>query len=420
MMWSESSASSRAVTFCCGSPMPVALRKTDLVRPSARTRSVISRAKVASSPATASASAIEASLPDWTMMPCRMSESFTRLFSMREHGRAAGDAAALAPGVLGDADLAVERQPPLGDFLERDESGRDLGHARRRHQLVGGLLVKHRAAGGIEQDGVGAPATGSSAPAQAAPKAQPRTPRAMPKQTASASSVAGLASGHGWQRSCPDLKQSGARAVKPRMRQFRASGCRGCGVRSRLNGCALAKRCVGRKLGGGEQARDVRPPRRCDGPRKQNRGPGAWRSCRDRRGGLAAAERRARERPPAKMSRPAWPRRASPARSCAAAMRKPARPAARRQAPRAAGSGRRVVQIGAARARRGDRCRACDHRRRARAGDRGRLAVRPQRREQELVVRACERGLAEIFELDPGGAEMAEGERIGRAAARHP
>ena len=62
--------------------MPVALRNCDLVRPSAWTRSVMILAKLASSPATASASAIAASLPDCTIRPCRMSPSFTRLWTM--------------------------------------------------------------------------------------------------------------------------------------------------------------------------------------------------------------------------------------------------------------------------------------------------------------------------------------------------
>ena len=79
MTWSASMASSRAVTFCSGSGMPVALRNTERVRPRAFTRSFMMRAKVGSSPAIASASAMAASLPACTIRPCRMSESLIRL-----------------------------------------------------------------------------------------------------------------------------------------------------------------------------------------------------------------------------------------------------------------------------------------------------------------------------------------------------
>ncbi len=74
-------ASSRMVTCWSGSGRPVALVKFDLVRPSSRARSFIMRANVASLPAMPSAIAMQASLPDCTITPCRRSITFTRLFS---------------------------------------------------------------------------------------------------------------------------------------------------------------------------------------------------------------------------------------------------------------------------------------------------------------------------------------------------
>jgi hypothetical protein len=65
-----SSAASRAVMYCSGCGIPAASVKCVPVRPSRFTKLFIICTKVGSVPATCSASASVASLPDWTIMPC--------------------------------------------------------------------------------------------------------------------------------------------------------------------------------------------------------------------------------------------------------------------------------------------------------------------------------------------------------------
>src|SRR4029450_5394751 len=79
MIWRASLASSRAVMSCLGSGSPVELPNVDLDRPSSRARLVISSAKVDSLPEMPSASAIQASLADWMIAPCRRSSTATLL-----------------------------------------------------------------------------------------------------------------------------------------------------------------------------------------------------------------------------------------------------------------------------------------------------------------------------------------------------
>ena len=108
------------------------------------------RAKFSSVPASPSATAIAASLPDCTMMPRRRSD-FHAAVELREHGGAAGLCAALAPGVLRDRELAVHVIRPCSSSRNRISSGHQLGHAGRRERLVGGLLEQDRAGIRIEQ-----------------------------------------------------------------------------------------------------------------------------------------------------------------------------------------------------------------------------------------------------------------------------
>ncbi len=69
MMCRASSARSRAVIIWFGSGQPVELAKVELVRPSSLARSVMAEANSGSEPFNASATAMQASLPDCTMMP---------------------------------------------------------------------------------------------------------------------------------------------------------------------------------------------------------------------------------------------------------------------------------------------------------------------------------------------------------------
>ena len=73
---------------------------------------------------------------------------------LREHRRAAGRAAAPAPGVLGDHELAVEIEPALLDLVEDDLDRHGLGRARGRDELVRCLLEQDRAGVVVHQDGV--------------------------------------------------------------------------------------------------------------------------------------------------------------------------------------------------------------------------------------------------------------------------
>ena len=68
---------------CRGSGQPEALAKVDCVIPSSAARSVISRAKASSLPASASATTTQASLPDCTMIPLIRSSTVGRSVSSR-------------------------------------------------------------------------------------------------------------------------------------------------------------------------------------------------------------------------------------------------------------------------------------------------------------------------------------------------
>ena len=81
MMCWASLASSRAVILWSGSCRPVELVKFDCVSPSSFARLFIMSAKASSLPAMPSASAMQASLPDWIITPCNRSRTLTRLFS---------------------------------------------------------------------------------------------------------------------------------------------------------------------------------------------------------------------------------------------------------------------------------------------------------------------------------------------------
>src|SRR5664279_1126109 len=67
--------SSRVVTFVLGSGKPLELPNTDLASPISRARCVSLSAKSASLPAIPSASTMQASLPDWMIMPCSRSST---------------------------------------------------------------------------------------------------------------------------------------------------------------------------------------------------------------------------------------------------------------------------------------------------------------------------------------------------------
>ena len=71
-------AKSCTLMYCCGSGRPVALPKWLWVRPSSFAFSVIRSANAASVPASASAKTMQASLPDWMIMPRTRSSTGTR------------------------------------------------------------------------------------------------------------------------------------------------------------------------------------------------------------------------------------------------------------------------------------------------------------------------------------------------------
>src|SRR5665213_2835329 len=81
MMSRASIASSRVVTLVPGSGSPFELVNTDFCKPISRARCVIWTAKSASVPAMPSASTMQASLPDWMIMPCSRSSTGTLLLS---------------------------------------------------------------------------------------------------------------------------------------------------------------------------------------------------------------------------------------------------------------------------------------------------------------------------------------------------
>ena len=70
----------------------------------------------------------------------------------REHGRAAGRRAALAPGVLADVVFVGQLDVALLDGVEHHFGGHQLHHAGGRAQFVGVLLEQDAAAGGLDQD----------------------------------------------------------------------------------------------------------------------------------------------------------------------------------------------------------------------------------------------------------------------------
>ena len=79
MMYCASLASSRMVIWCSGSCSPVGLVKCDWVSPSSLARLFIMSANAPSVPASPSASAIQASLPEAIITPRSRSSTFTRL-----------------------------------------------------------------------------------------------------------------------------------------------------------------------------------------------------------------------------------------------------------------------------------------------------------------------------------------------------
>jgi len=81
MMWRASIASSRVVTLVPGSGSPFELVNTDCCKPISRARWVILTANSDSVPAMPSASTMQASLPDWMIMPCSRSSTGILLLS---------------------------------------------------------------------------------------------------------------------------------------------------------------------------------------------------------------------------------------------------------------------------------------------------------------------------------------------------
>ena len=86
----------------------------------------------ASLPATSSASAIDASLPDCTIMPCRSSSTRHRLARLDEHARAFG-----LPRALRHVDHLRRRDRLVAQRAEHDVRGHQLGERRRIAALVG-------------------------------------------------------------------------------------------------------------------------------------------------------------------------------------------------------------------------------------------------------------------------------------------
>ena len=62
-----------------------------------------------------------------------------------KHGRAARCGTAVAPGVLGDEEFVVQRQPALLDLVEHDSDRHEFGHAGRLERLVAVLVEEQRA-----------------------------------------------------------------------------------------------------------------------------------------------------------------------------------------------------------------------------------------------------------------------------------
>ena len=78
MMCIASVARSRTLITCSGSGRPVAFLKWLAVMPSSRAFSFARSAKAVSLPASASAKTMQASLPDWMIMPRSRSSTPTR------------------------------------------------------------------------------------------------------------------------------------------------------------------------------------------------------------------------------------------------------------------------------------------------------------------------------------------------------
>ena len=101
-----------------------------------------------------SASAMQASLPDWMMTPCSRSSTATLLWI----GTNMLDVCEGAPPVRQALSLtmnsSVELEPALLDLVEHHLGGHQLGQAGGRHEFVGALLEQHAAAVGIDQDRV--------------------------------------------------------------------------------------------------------------------------------------------------------------------------------------------------------------------------------------------------------------------------
>ena len=151
MMWRASIASSRTVILLPGSGRPLELAKVDFVSPSSRARLVISFGEGGSVLAMPSASAMQESLPLWMIAPCSRSSTYAAVDG-REHGRAAGRRAALAPGIFADPVFIGGLDLALLERVEDHFHRHQLHHAGRRAQFVGVLLEQDAAAFRLDQD----------------------------------------------------------------------------------------------------------------------------------------------------------------------------------------------------------------------------------------------------------------------------
>ena len=146
MIAAASSARSFAVDTCCGAGKPVAVAKRVFFMPS-RAASLFMRSTNASSdPAIVSASAIAASLPDCTIIPCSNSSTLTAFFgsmNMREPS---------ARHALADTVTICEGASCLVLEGTKDQvRGHQLGQRRGFARLVGVLRDQRLAAEDVDQ-----------------------------------------------------------------------------------------------------------------------------------------------------------------------------------------------------------------------------------------------------------------------------
>ena len=121
-----------------GRASPSGLTKCDWVRPSSLARLFIMSTKPSTVPPRLSATTMQASLPDWMMMPRIRSSTGMLRAQFHEHLGALG-----APGALGHRQRVGQLDAAVLQALEQQLQGHQLGHGGRRHRHHAVLLPQH-------------------------------------------------------------------------------------------------------------------------------------------------------------------------------------------------------------------------------------------------------------------------------------